>query len=422
MQILTFRSALLLLLSTYFLLGPVREQDIVATVFSYTALTLFLGFACLTFIAALKIKARSRLTLVPTRDEHIALTKSTIIAKLELLRLLPFYILTVKFKFASDYPELPAIAFTGSSDEVRAVPLELTFPHRGQWKVIEIKFTLADRFGLTAFKWNADINEAGIIFKAAPPAYDRHSFPIFSSCFRSGDQVMDTNRREGDPFDLKPYNPADGMKKIVWKIFARSGELISRHAEPSITPEGQVLAFGLARASDDTAAGSAIAYLRKLEDLEIQIYFGCEGQGQREIARSAAAAKDLLINSVWDSFESTAISIQQELDNLINTVNTEINGARIDNVLLFISALRFSDQDEYSLLTGICSHLENQGIKPIIFIAEEDNAMRLVANADRHNNRLRRHFVVEEKMPVSSPVYYPQFLSNCTTHGWEVVR
>jgi len=100
------------------------------------------------------------------------------------------------------------------------------------------------------------------------------SVPVLTSSYRAGDLISDANERRGDPFDLKPYHPSDGIKKILWKVYAKTGELISRHPEQSMTPEGQVFIFSVNNVEDDHVCGAALDYTKKLEDLSLDVFSG----------------------------------------------------------------------------------------------------------------------------------------------------
>jgi hypothetical protein len=86
------------------------------------------------------------------------------------------------------------------------------------------------------------------------------------------------------------------MKRILWKVFAKRGELIARHPERSVSPEGHLLGFVLARRSDDGLAAWATAYLSAAEAQGITVSCGCLGmRTETPWANSARALEDSLI-------------------------------------------------------------------------------------------------------------------------------
>lgn len=62
---------------------------------------------------------------------------------------------------------------------------------------------------------------------------------------------------EGERADMRHYAPGDPIKFVLWKVFARSRQLVVRTPERAISPVRQTVAFLVTGAGDEPAAGAA---------------------------------------------------------------------------------------------------------------------------------------------------------------------
>lgn len=232
----------------------------------------------------------------------------------------PFYKLRAKISLSDGFSD--SINFIRASTEIMAgddkpdsgstAIFRLQFPHRGQWRIEQIEFTLTDRFGLTKKRWSISeysLAQGGGVLLAVDPANpprESANFPIIASRDREGDTLNQSNTRLGEPFDLKRYNPSDGLKKVVWKVFARSGELISRHPESAMTPEGECYIFVVAgpNAAGDQVVRHALDYCNALEEAGVDLRLGCAGSLNEDTATCSSQALAILRRSAWIAAES----------------------------------------------------------------------------------------------------------------------
>lgn len=62
---------------------------------------------------------------------------------------------------------------------------------------------------------------------------------------------------EGERMDIRHYIPGDPIKYVLWKVFARTREVVVRTPERAIGPVSQTVAYLVAGEADEPAAGAA---------------------------------------------------------------------------------------------------------------------------------------------------------------------
>lgn len=62
---------------------------------------------------------------------------------------------------------------------------------------------------------------------------------------------------EGGPFDMRHYSPGDPIRFVLWKVFAKSRELLVRTPERALAPARQTAAYLVTGHADEAAAGAA---------------------------------------------------------------------------------------------------------------------------------------------------------------------
>jgi hypothetical protein len=63
--------------------------------------------------------------------------------------------------------------------------------------------------------------------------------------------------QEGELYDLRHYTPGDPIRFVLWKVFARSRQLVVRAPERALSPIRQTCAYLVAGEGDEPAAGAA---------------------------------------------------------------------------------------------------------------------------------------------------------------------
>lgn len=415
---LSTRTVVLLLFTGYLLLGPVpSHSDIVSAALAYGLLgVLALAFVVVVLQGAL-MRRRLTVTLVPPAAACVSREPVRAVVVLPRLRVLPFTSLDISLESPiSEFPKA-ALRVSGTSSAERKLALDLTLPHRGSWTISGLRCEVRDAAGLIRLRWRQPVATA---LEIVPPTAMETRLPLVSSTQRPGDMVTDTLNRQGDPFDIKAYHPSDGIKKIVWKAFAKRGELLSRHPEASMTPEGFVVMLVLARPEDDAVCSAALAYARSVKGLGLDIVMGCEGSSGRSPATSVEQAETLLVDSVWDAQSLSGSTLQADATALLDFCAGSALRVQVRKVMLFCAGSRAGHEADGPQIIRLATWLSAQGIEPILCLTAPD---KLVQSA---KSRLRERVVgmlVEPSDTAAEPVAaaaYRQFLSECLAKQWEV--
>lgn len=187
----------------------------------------------------------------------------------------PFFSLHINRVFQHPGVVSPEHIVSGR-EAVRRLVDTIQFPHRGFWALENLSLSLRDALGFTEISWDIPSN-AGVEVSARN--IQIRSLPIVAASSRSGDTLDQAKERAGDLFDIKQYDPSDGVKRILWKVYAKTGAVVVRRPEPAVIPEGEVAIFLVARRTDDHVAGAAQSYIQELENNSINILFGTDGAG-----------------------------------------------------------------------------------------------------------------------------------------------
>ncbi|MBN8548527.1 MAG: DUF58 domain-containing protein [Deltaproteobacteria bacterium] len=418
--LLTLRGLLVLIFIGLLFLGPVsNDHDIVASIFAYVLLSVLILSISLTVLQGLALRKTLRVSLhAPSEGasgEAVVSGASTrFLLRTSKVQLAPLFVLTIQPEFQHD-GVVPSIhRLTGTAAQDRFLNELISFPHRGDWSITRIVASVGDQLGFTQLSWEMDPNPAQI-FRVEPPRVQETQLPIISSCQRSGDMLMAAHDRLGDPFDLKSYHPSDGLKKVVWKIFARTGELIARHPEHSMNPEGQVILHCIAGQADDHVCAAALAYSRQLRELDLELFFGCEGMNGHAIARSAEQACDLLVETAWGEIRST-----EDVSHLLQKCSEELLDSRIDKIVLFAPKDMLETEEDLQRVFDIAEFLEQRQITPIFYIIENKAAKAPeIAPPAALPARVQNWFFSSSGVkPLDSEEGYRYFSTVCSQREW----
>jgi hypothetical protein len=196
-----------------------------------------------------------------------------------------------------------------------------------------------------------------------------------------------------------------------------------------MTPEGQVLLFVFAGREEDHVCARAIDYLRRLEELDLEIYFGCEGMQARGLAHSAQDAEDLLIDSVWDTPSRGVAVNPTELDQFITTCNGLISGSKIERVLIFSSPERITDSETLGWFCDIGQRLEQLMIVPVFIITAKNRVAHkqpaeTTATLSNKVGEYLKYLLIEDGKRKETGItskYYHDFLNYALSRNWDVL-
>lgn len=415
---LTMRGILLSLLACYLLFGPVAaKSDIVSASLAYGLLATIFSVFILVTLGAFTLRSRPLCSITAPSEPAISGAETRIIFTVRPLRTPPGTWLEISLQFAHGKPPARALRISGASSRERKLHLDLTFPHRGAWDITAIQCSLRDITGLTRYSWQIPYSD---VINVYPPTVSDTSLPLLSSTQRPGDTATDTLNRQGDPFDLKPYHPSDGIKKIVWKAFAKSGELLSRHPEASMTPEGFVTIITLARSEDDDICSKVIAYTRALEELKLDLLISCEGLHGRQLVRSSQGCEELLIDSVWDAAQSTRETLEQDVHALLDWCAQSAGHIAVRKMLLFVSGARIANPIEAARITELATWLSSRGVEPVFCVSRPTLRQESARPGQLHKVASLLITQPDTQSALPSATDYRAFLTACLSRDWEV--
>lgn len=415
---LTTRSVIFLLFCTYLLIGPVpQSSDIVAAALACGLLSLFIVIAVVTSLQALYVQRHLTLELYPPDEPIIPNVSARAVLKFSPIRLLPGILLEYRLASVHRGISIPTITLLKGTPTDRRVVIDITAPHRGNWDIHGVRCSVGDLTGFLRVSWSIPLDSSLIVY---PPKESDTLLPLVSSTHRAGDLVTDAVHRLGDPFEIKPYHPADGIKKIVWKVFAKRGELLSRHAEASMTPEGFVALFVLAQPMDDDVCGKALAYVTALTELRLELLLSCEGCNGRTPGCDVETSQELLIDSAWDAKNSSSVSLENDLQSLFDACTRTGVGVTLRSIVVFCSGTRMAEPDGADLMSTISEWMEQRQIQPVFFITQPQLASDTNQNAWTRKTKDILFESTRSNSSQASADRYQRFLAVCLSKQWEV--
>jgi len=269
------------------------------------------------------------------------------------IRIPPFFYLRLERKFDDlDVEHSTHLIFgtiissSGQNQNRRIITDSITLPYRGEYQCRGFQMTYGDILGLTKLRW---FSESNFSLKAYPPEIDIAPLPIMAASAQIGDTETAADHRTGDLFDLRAYRPGDSLKRILWKVYARSGDLIVREPEPAIIPEGEVEIFIIARAMDDIVASAALAYIRLLQSQNI--IFSISFLGSRgKIAKSFEEAEEGCIEGATTLRKDMKTGYKEEGDYSLFLKNLESSNIKPHRIVVFSSEELLNSRDLISSL------------------------------------------------------------------------
>ena len=351
-------------------------SDLIALILAASLGIWMLGTFLLGLSLALSTKRQEGIRLVPPDDAHPLLPQvpATVVLITPPFGLIPGFTLEIEPRFQRGKVLLPRCIIRGVSNEPRRIPLSVTFPHRGEWTTTSADFLLRDPLGFFLFRWEkALISQTTVV----PPPAEGRMFPVVSSTHRPGDDLSDVQNREGELYDLKPYDPADGARKILWKVFARRRELVARHPEAAMSPEGRVVVYVMAHRVDDLLVAEALQYLERLQEFGLDIFVSCAGNIGGAIARSVEQARTLMVESVWESDLTHIHARQLEIEALMNAASRGSADSSLARVVLFASRPTVDSKDGFSLAAALHRTVQERKATPTFFITSSGASSRV---------------------------------------------
>lgn len=168
---------------------------------------------------------------------------------------------------------------------------EVTPGTRGELKQIRRRFVVSDVFGLSRCSF---VRTSPARVRIEP---DRHrGVPqLVAEQAISGDQIASPDGKpQGDLLELRRYVAGDPLKRVLWKTYARTGQLLVRSEERTRATTKKTLAYFVTGAGDEPTAAVARGML---ETGSLGDNFSLGADQCSEIANSVPGALELLIQS-----------------------------------------------------------------------------------------------------------------------------
>ena len=125
---------------------------------------------------------------------------------------------------------------------------------RGRFERVVRRFVIEDAFGLARIVLHRTESVAVTVL---PWSGALERAPLLRSLAAGDALPHPRGALVGDPVDMRRYVPGDPLKLAMWKVYARTRELMVRTPERAIAPSSQVAAYLVAAEADEPAAAAA---------------------------------------------------------------------------------------------------------------------------------------------------------------------
>ena len=277
--------------------------------------------------------------------------------------------------------------------EAPCVPIEIVksgervvFPRRGHWERIRRHFRITDLFGICRIRFSHE-SKMDVLVEANLGKLEN---PVFAQGMQAGgDMPHPMGKPYGDRVDIRNYAPGDPVRYILWKIYARTGQLVVRNPEKSLQPAERILAYLIASDRDSAAAGAAQATINAQGSRD-DWKFGADGS--LSIVTDRQQATDLITRSV-DAEEKQGAHIE--------TFIREAQDERFQSLIVFAPpeegewvdrVIKIRNKIQISIVIGIDSVETKKRfhrMQKLVFI-QEDSAYECVLSKDFFANVVQR--------------------------------
>lgn len=336
-----------------------EHSDLVSSVLGASLFIMLLYFLFSLLLAAPHIKRKITISTEDFTSDFISKRENRSGFKSNALRIPPLFQLTIKRAIANREVLHTTHVLKNSTRTPDNLPLfmdTMFFPHRGIYHTAGYEIELRDILGLTSRSW---LHEAPGQYKVYAPNADIAPLPIMAASSQLGDTQTAQNNKSGDLFNLRAYQPGDSLKRILWKVYARSGELIVREPEPAIVPEGEVALYVLAQKREDSVVSCALSYMKTLERQNILYRSGF--LGSISVSSDYDTALQQSIESIPEDTERTHTERSHNAKNHIEALNTFTD---------YISSLRNSKMEPHHIVLFVSESVIKQDLSKRANLAE----------------------------------------------------
>jgi hypothetical protein len=334
---LTTRGILALAISSFCLFFLAKEySDLIASILGTSLLIMVTLTTILLLVSAPFLKKKMSIVNHDSTQKLFSRTTNPCGFSISRLRILPFFYLSIKRNIPDKEVRHQTHVFTGITTyqgKNSIITDSIWYPHRGLFQIKGYTVEYGDIFGLTRRIWSCG---SEITHKVAPPPVTISPLPIMAASAQIGDTETAKHTRSGDLFDVRSYRPGDSLKRILWKVYARSGDLVVREPEPAIIPEGEVAIYVLAQKREDLVASSALSYLQILDRQNILFRVGFLGEGSSLALTSEEAEQTAIEAAGREKYPSDPLK---------------------DDFSAFLNSLKKSGQSPYQIVIFLSDNL-----------------------------------------------------------------
>ena len=299
---------LLLCIWSYFSIAK-KSEDLIISVLALSIISIIALLCILNIFFYLKLKNKIDLNLI--LSDTVSKTKNKIQLAIKGCNIPSFFNLKISPKISSSSELILTGSSKNTSNNTRHSSFNVTFPHRGYWQFKGYKLEVGDILGISGKTW--DIFDDKKI-KVLPKAVQIQQIPMIAASASSGDEMNLPKERSGEPFDIKPYEKSDGVRRILWKTYARTKELYVRRPELAVIPEGEVAIFLIAKKEDDNVASAALRQIEYLNQQDLVVCFGADGS--EKISYKYEEIEDEILKSAFSPNAGKAETILKFIKNL----------------------------------------------------------------------------------------------------------
>jgi hypothetical protein len=131
---------------------------------------------------------------------------------------------------------------------------EVTAHARGWSETLRRRVEIFDAFGLASIALESV--EARPV-RMLPSVGALKQMHVVRTLAGGGDIAHPAGTPEGDRLDLRQYTPGDPIRFVLWRVFARTRDLVVRTPEKALSAARKTLAYLVTGAADEPAAGAA---------------------------------------------------------------------------------------------------------------------------------------------------------------------
>ncbi|MCA9551496.1 MAG: DUF58 domain-containing protein [Myxococcales bacterium] len=131
---------------------------------------------------------------------------------------------------------------------------EVTSPTRARFERVVRRFVIEDGFGLAQVVLRHVERRP---LRVSPFVGRLDQAPVLQSLTAGDDLPHPRGRPDGDRVDMRRYVAGDPLRLALWKIYARTGQLMVRMPERALAPSVRVVAYLVAGPGDEAAAAAS---------------------------------------------------------------------------------------------------------------------------------------------------------------------